>query len=102
MPIQYDVMEMSTMQNHATCSSTPIEDHPQAHSGTWKRLERPKTSPNSDVMHGTVGERLKRRYQPTEMVKTKTGNVHSKRVKVSSSDPSSITAEAVSQPYRTQ
>jgi len=27
-PVQYDVMEMSTMQNHATCSSTPIEDHP--------------------------------------------------------------------------
>ena len=89
------------MQNHATCSSTPIEDHPQAHSRTWKRLERPKTSPNSDVVHGTVGEGLKCRYQPTKTVKTKTDNVRSKRVKVSSSDPSSIMAEAVSQPRRT-
>ena len=101
-PIQYDVKEMSTMQNHATCSSTPIEDHPQAHSGMWKRLGRPKTSPNSDVVHGTVGKGLKRRYQPTETVKTKTDNVRSKRVKVSSSDPLSIMAEAVSQPRRTQ
>nr|POE59542.1 hypothetical protein CFP56_15748 [Quercus suber] len=63
--VQYDVMEMGTIQtmhNHAMRSSTPIEDHLQAHSGTWKRLDRQKTNPNPDVVHGIVDEGLKRRY----------------------------------------